>query len=65
MDKRIRELEYVLSIPDLDIHDYEGTFNIKFAELLIHETARLFDPSEKSELGYRIADRIYKHFDIK
>jgi hypothetical protein len=36
-----------------------------FAELLIHETASLFDPSEKSELGYRIADRIYKHFDIK
>ena len=63
MNERMRELleqagvNYIITPKD--------TVYERFAELLIHETASLFDPSEKSELGYRIADRIYKHFGIK
>jgi hypothetical protein len=63
MNERMRELleqagvNYIITPKD--------TVYERFAELLIHETARLFDSSEKSELGYRIADRNYKHFDIK
>ena len=37
----------------------------KFSELIVKECAELFDKNEQSELGYRIGDRIYKHFEIK
>jgi uncharacterized protein CbrC (UPF0167 family) len=37
----------------------------RFAELIVRECAELFDRNEQSELGYRIGDRIYKHFGIK
>jgi hypothetical protein len=37
----------------------------KFAELIVKECVELFDGNEQSELGYRIGDRIYKHFGVK
>ena len=37
----------------------------KFAELIVRECVELFDGNEQSELGYRIGDRIYKHFGVK
>lgn len=40
-------------------------FNRKFAELIVKECVELFDGNEQSELGYRIGDRIYKHFGVK
>lgn len=36
-----------------------------FVEAIIKECVNLFDKDEKSELGYRIGDTIYKHFGIK
>jgi hypothetical protein len=38
---------------------------VKFAELIVKECVELFDGNEQSELGYRIGDRIYKHFGVK
>ena len=40
-------------------------FAEKFAELIVQECAGLFPVDEKSENGYFIGSRIYKHFGIK
>ena len=63
MNERIKEL-----LSQAGVH-YEvmpkDTVYEKFAELIVKECAGLFPVDEKSENGYFIGSRIYKHFGIK
>ena len=67
MNKRILELVKQATI--IEEHgwgaNYENFDRLKFAQLIVQECAELFDKNEQSELGYRIGDRIYKHFGVE
>jgi hypothetical protein len=67
MNEQIRELAEQATI--IEEHgwgaSYENFDRLKFAQLIVQECAELFDKNEQSELGYRIGDRIYKHFGVE
>jgi hypothetical protein len=69
MDERIKELArqsgFKVNWQHQDMQAIKMAQYREFVELVVKECAELFDPNEQSELGYRIGDRIYKHFGIK
>lgn len=64
MNERIKEL-YSKVVAESENMRWNIEDAEKFAELLVRECVELFDGNEQSELGYRIGDRIYKHFGVK
>lgn len=64
MNERIKELSIQAGFPEWSNHAIEFELE-QFAELIVTECAELFDRNEQSELGYRIGDRIYKHFGVE
>jgi len=70
MNEKIRELaEQAGPNTEEELNDDRTNIYVidveKFAELIVRECAELFDKNEQSELGYRIGDRIYKHFGVE
>ena len=69
MNERIKELAgqagFKVNWQHEDMQTIKMAQYREFVELVVKECAELFDPNEQSELGYRIGDRIYKHFGIK
>ena len=57
--------EYAIEFATQDQEQYIPKLMEKFAELIVRECVELFDGNEQSELGYRIGDRIYKHFGVE
>ena len=57
--------EYAIEFATQDQEQYIPKLLEKFAELIVRECVELFDGNEQSELGYRIGDRIYKHFGVE
>ena len=57
--------EYAIEFAVKDQELYIPKLMEKFAELIVRECVELFDGNEQSELGYRIGDRIYKHFGVE
>ena len=66
MNERIKELAHRCGFIEYRGDDgCDDESLTKFAELIVRECVELFDGNEQSELGYRIGDRIYKHFGVK